>query len=303
MIISSEPTKQITQSGVYYNIHEKNYHADPCPTASFSSSIGAILLNQSPQHAWTAHPKLNPQYEPSTDKKFDIGNIAHSLFLQGIDRAHQCDFKDWRTNTAKEMRDAAREEGKVPILTKDYHHIVKMVTIAHNFLETTELKGIMKCGKPEVTFCWQHLRGITEPIFWCKARLDWLQDDHEVILDYKTTTIAEPSTFTSKIISVDYHLQAINYQRAVNALLQKVPAYFWLVQEIAQPYGCSLIGLSERMKELGTHRLERAQSIWAECLNTDRWPGYTTRTCFAEPPEWAIYREEEQLALYEELNP
>lgn len=302
MIISSEPTRQITQSGIYYNIAEKDYHADPCPTASFSSSIGAILLNQSPQHAWTAHPKLNPQYEPTTARHFDIGNIAHSLFLQGIDRAHQCDFRDWRTNDAKDMRDAARDAGEIPILTKDYHHIFKMVEIAHKFLETTELKGLMKCGKPEVTFCWMSMSVISR-MFWSKARLDWLQDDSKVILDYKTTTIAEPGTFTSKIISNDYHLQAVNYQRAVGALSHEIPEYFWLVQEISPPYGCSLVGLSERMKDLGTQRLERAQSIWAECLKIDHWPGYTTRTCFAEPPEWAIYREEEQLVLHEELNP
>lgn len=58
------------------------YHQDPAPQPSLSSSIAKILLDQSPRHAWLAHPKLNPNYVAEEDSRFDIGTAAHVMMLE-----------------------------------------------------------------------------------------------------------------------------------------------------------------------------------------------------------------------------
>ena len=59
------------QQGIY-NILAEQYHADPCVTASLSSSIAKILIEQSPMHAWMAHPRLNLKFKRQEDSRFDF---------------------------------------------------------------------------------------------------------------------------------------------------------------------------------------------------------------------------------------
>ena len=42
----------------FHAITAAQYHADPCEPLSLSSSTAWTLLNKSPKHAWSEHPKL-----------------------------------------------------------------------------------------------------------------------------------------------------------------------------------------------------------------------------------------------------
>src|SRR5260221_5320495 len=46
-----------------YDIADADYHADCCAVPSLSSSIVKLLDQQTPLHAWQAHPRLNPRFE------------------------------------------------------------------------------------------------------------------------------------------------------------------------------------------------------------------------------------------------
>ena len=64
-----------------HQIDGEDYHRDPCPEASLSSTLAKTMLAQSPLHAWTASPRLNPDWEPVNKKTFDIGRAAHRAIL------------------------------------------------------------------------------------------------------------------------------------------------------------------------------------------------------------------------------
>ena len=68
----------ITKPGVY-DLPMAEYHADPCPEPSLSSSIIRLLCSASPLHAWTAHPRLNAAYVAEESDRFDVGTAAHAL--------------------------------------------------------------------------------------------------------------------------------------------------------------------------------------------------------------------------------
>jgi hypothetical protein len=76
----------ITKPGIYRDFPTAHYFADPCPEPSLSQSVAKILVEQSPLHAFQAHPRLYvPTADEDADEKYDkaraIGNAAHALML------------------------------------------------------------------------------------------------------------------------------------------------------------------------------------------------------------------------------
>lgn len=266
-----------------YNLTSDEYHADPAPVPSLSSSIASILLNQSPQHAYLAHPRLNPFFERSSTSRFDLGSAAHMMLLERSNsKIVIVQADDWRTKAAKEARDAAQAQGNYAVLERQYNDIVEMVASARGYIGTTELSAILRHGIPEQSVFWQ------EGEIWCRARPDMLSADQAVILDYKTSDSAAPEHFAKQIGRMNYDLQAEFYLRGVpNA------TFVFLVQEITPPYACSLISLSNAYREVGQLKVKRAIKIWSECMESQRWPGYTSKILYAEPKAWDLMQAEE----------
>ena len=180
-----------------YDIPEAEYHADPCQAPSLSSSVAKILLTQSPLHAWTAHPRLNPYYEPEEKTAFDLGSAAHALLLEGEDRMTKIDAKDYKTKDAQAARDEARAAGKHPVLKARYPDVQKMRNAALLAITAcTNLSGYtLAAGLPERALIWQ------EDEIWCRCKPDSLANDRTLILDYKSTTDASPPAFNRQIES------------------------------------------------------------------------------------------------------
>lgn len=282
----------ITAPGIY-QLTADQYHMDPCPQPSLSSSIGKILIEQSPAHAWMAHPRLNLQYEREVNSRFDLGSAAHIMLLekQRSDRIVVVDAKDWRTNAAKEARDAAVAGGKFAVLIEQYNEVCLMASVARQFIDTTELAGIFENGRAEQTVIWQ------EGQAWCRCRPDWLTPDSNIIVDYKTTTDANPEAFARQIARMGYDLQAEHYTRGVHATKSedKEPKFVFLVQELAKPYLCSLVALSATYRVVGISKFKHALRLWDKCMANHDWPAYPTQIAYVEATPWI-------LAAAEELN-
>lgn len=275
----------ITATGIYTIPHDE-YHADPCPTPSLSSSVAKTLLRQSPAHAAMQHPKLNNNYVNEESSRFDLGTIAHALLLEDdSSRLITIEADDWRTKAAKEARDAARAEGKIPILVKQAAHLLKMVGTARDFLRNSEVGDFKFLA--EQMLAWQ------EGNVWCRARPDWLSTDHTLILDYKTTDDANPDAFIRQIARMGYDTQAAFYLRGLEAVDPiDQPLFVFFAQEIEPPYACSLIALSNAYLEIANAKVERAIKTWGYCLKTGDWHSYTNRILYAEPPSWAMAEHE-----------
>lgn len=273
----------ITQPGIY-TIGEE-YHLDPCPTASLSASIAKILLAKSPRHAWHAHPKLNPNYQTDDDAKFDFGSVAHAAFLEGLDVCEPLDFPDWRTKAAREARDAARASGRIPLLQKHYSAVQDMVVAADNALASCpDLSGMtLKDGQSERVLAWQ------ESGIWCRAKLDWISNERDLILDYKTTAAsASPVAWSRTLLGMGGEIQPAFYLRGNAATGGPEDArWVFLVQEVEPPYVCSLIGLSPEYLAWAAKKVDDAIRIWSRCVSANDWPGYPNRVCHIDIPAWA----------------
>ena len=260
------------------------YHADPAPTVSLSSSIAGILLDQSPYHAWLAHPRLNPRYtREEADSRFDLGSVAHMMLLERrTDRIVIVEANDWRTKAAKESREAAASEGKFAILARHFAAVEQMVIAARQFIATTELAGILEEAEPERTVLWQ------EGDFWYRCRPDLLTLDRRICLDYKTTASAAPEAFAKQIGRMGYDLQSEFYRRGVNSLTGTEPAFVFLAQEIEPPFACSLTSLSNAYRAVGESKVLRAMALWQKCLRANEWPAYSPQIHYLEPSPWQL---------------
>ncbi len=271
-----------------YDMPASEYHADT-DGPTLSSSISKILLAKTAMHAWLAHPKLNPDYKHDDDSKFDVGTAAHALFLEGENCMEIIDAPDWRTKAAREKRDAARLNGKIPVLQEKYTDVLEMANAATAAIHNCDdLSGMsMNDGGTEQTVFFD-IAGTQ-----CRSRLDWLANDRSIILDYKTTENAAPETCLRQILNLGYDIQAAFYKLAVQSVTEKNPEFVFLFQEVEKPYACSLIGMPPAFIELGSRKVAIAAAMWEKCMKTGEWPGYGKRIFWAEPPIYAVARWDE----------
>lgn len=260
------------------------YHADQvADVPSLSRSIAHILCTQTPAHARHAHPKLNPDFKREEAAKFDVGTSAHALLFHGEPGVEVCAFSDWRTNAAKEQRDAARAAGRLPMLTDQWAETQAMVAAAREQLAELDVAPIpFADGKPERTLVWDD-DGVS-----CRARVDFLHDDLATIDDYKTTSrSANPDAFIRTIFSMGYDIQAAFYLRGLEAVGGSPDADFrFVAQETFPPYALSVVSLGPAAMTIAEKKVTFAIATWRRCLERDEWNGYPTQIAYAELPAW-----------------
>lgn len=261
--------------------HDDNIGDQP----TLNATVAKLLCTRSPAHAFTAHPRLNPDYERDTDQKYDIGTAFHAVMLEGRHIVATIDAADWRKHEAKEAREIARSAGLIPLLTRQADELDRMVAAARTQLASLDVDPAMFTdGKPEQTLVWED-SGVT-----CRARLDWLRDDLATIDDIKTTRAsANPEQWTRTMYGMAADIQAAFYIRGVKALTGAEPEFRFLAVECEAPFALSVIGLAPAALALANARVDYAIDLWKKCLASGEWPGYPTRVCFAEPPSYVEY--------------
>lgn len=272
--------------GLHDAIPAGRYHADEFgEQPSLTAGIACTLLNASPLHAWTQHPRLNPHWEPREEQKFDLGRVAHQVLLEGNSVVSIVPADDWRTASAKDARDWAREHELTPLLEKDWLRVQAMVEAAREQLEAWPDGPVpFTDGKPEQTLIWA-TNGVH-----CRARIDWLRDDLTYIDDYKTTSAsANPERWTrTTLYSIGADIQVAFYLHGMDVVTgrDKRPEWRYVVQETFPPYALSVISLAPSVIELANDKIAHAIAVWRNCLERDEWPAYPHRVCWAELPPW-----------------
>lgn len=282
----------ITDPGIY-TIPLSEYIKDPAPSPSLNASVAQILLEQTPRHAWMAHPRLGNRGR-SESSRADLGTIAHGLLLED-DKSRVVIIKadDWRTKVAKEQRDEARAAGKVPILEKDMDIVGEMVRVADHVLMGSTLCNDWLDAVPEQTLLWK------QGAVWLRSRPDKLTKDGMVYWDYKTAASAHPVQFARAAINNGYDIQAALGRRGVKATKGVTPTVIFVVQEIEPPFCVSLVSLSEHFLDIADIRLAAAIEKWGAGIAKNDWPSYPDRVMHVDPP--AYYGMEQLEAIPEEV--
>lgn len=291
--LEGPPRPTVFGQGRYANIDSDDYHRDICIAPSLSSHMANTLLEQSPRHAWTQHPRLNPNHKRTEKKIFDIGTVAHSLMLgDSAAKIRIVKAKNWTTKLAREQRMAARKMGFTAILEKDAERLAAMVNAGQLQLEASDARDAFTDGESEQTLVWTETTA--SGLIWCRARLDWYPRNPLILYDYKTTGgSAHSDSFFSSAGDYGYALQAAFYMRGVEAVSGQVPQEFrFVVQETEPPYALSINAFLPDALAEAQQDMARAIELWGWCLHNDSWPGYSRRVAYGGMTPWVSRRRE-----------
>lgn len=274
---------KIEQPGSY-QISSAAYHADPAPEPSLSNSIARLLLDCSPLHAWWAHPRLNPDWQPDEgSNRLALGTAAHLLVLGRGAQLAVGEWDDWRSKDARQFRDDAIARGETPIKRPDYERAQAIAEAAH--AQAPEL-GDPEHGFAELAHVAQDPSGA-----WLRCPTDWISRDGLEVTDYKTTQgSASPLVLPRTVASLGYDLQAAFYDHVLGCLYPDRAGrmrFVFAFQEIEPPYQMCRVTLSEGDLEVARRKVRTAIDMWNECLRTGKWPGYPQHVVPIQLPPWS----------------
>ncbi len=287
-IESVVPPVKIRSPGLFRML-DTDYHADPCEVPSLSSTIGRKMIDASPAHARNDHPRLNPDFEPVNKPKFDFGSLVHKLVLGQGANIEVLPYDAWTTKEAREMRDAAYEDGKIPVKEKDFDRAEVMAAAFERQVRYCDpiIKSCMWQGESEVVAVWQ------EQSVWCRAMLDkvWVSTDGTTatILDYKTTEASAAHHDTERrIFAMQYDFQGVFYGRGLVAIMPGINElrFAIITQEVDPPFAMSILAPTIEAAELAEVKVLTALALWERCMSTNKWPGYPSATLPAKPLPW-----------------
>jgi hypothetical protein len=283
---------KIETPGIYRDFPTADYFADPTPEPSFTQSLAKILIEQSPLHAFMAHPRLTV---PSADEddageKYDkakaIGNAAHALMLHRGKTMAIGDFDSWRGKIPQAFKDEAVSAGKEPILLKHYVIAEMMVEAANDQLNRIHgCQSAFTSGDAEVVIA------NCEGGIWLRSMLDWITPDLREVWDLKTSGMSASPYNTGKLMaSAGWHTQAAMHERILDALDPKGAGrrhFYYVCQENEAPFALTVNEIGEAALTIGRKQIDYAIKMWAHCLTQNTWPAYPLRIIRPELPAWA----------------
>lgn len=291
MTIATSPT--LTCPCRIAGIRDETYHADALGFAepSLSASIATKLVSRSPYHAWLAHPRLGGK--PSTPtEQMERGTLLHALVFGTPPPVVVVDAADFKGKAAQAERDAARAEGKIPLVTAKWAEIQAQ---ADRICEGLLRKGILLGGgASEEVFLWEEDSAFG-PVL-CRGRLDhhFLPVDVALVYDLKTTENANPDDCARSLYNYGYDVQWAAYTSAVRALRPDLADQVEMRFLFAEVETGVVVQIAPDIKfqDLGMRRWRRAVETWARCLYQDEWPDYGSQVIEVTAPAWALSRED-----------
>lgn len=261
---------------------------------ALSAHVAHVLETESPLHAWTFHRLLGGKPKPSTDPQVK-GSILHNLLLEGGSKIVEIDADAYRSNAAKEARDAALEAGLLPCLTEKLADARACVERWLERFQEIRIHGApfsLYGGDTEVSLEWDDQGAL------CHGRADWINKERTLVVDLKTTEgSAAPGVCATSLLRTAAVIQDHAYRAAIEAehpeLAGRVEMIFLFAQTV-EPFAVTPIVCGNTMREIGCGRWRRAVETWNTCLRTGRWPSYTTHPIQVEAPSWAMHLEMQQ---------
>ena len=264
-----------------------------------SPSIADKVL-QAPILGWSAHRLLGNHREKKKESQVEW-QLWHAALLEGGAGIEVLDFDAFRSKDAKEARDRALHDGKIPIVRPKWEAMQGGVEAIKEQLHT---HGINLDGVVEERIEWEQ-RATSGEAVACSGYID--HRNGMTIDDLKTGSGFTSKHMAGQLIAKGHSLlQDAAYRSAISAIhledLERVKMRYVFVMT-QEPYVVTPVEMSGEYKEISRIRWQRAIDIWAACLangtNRKHWPGAVEAGTIAtvHPPGWMMSQEMEEEAL------
>ena len=272
----------VNEPGVY-DIDIDDYHSQRCcPGPSVSSSGLRVILRDCPA-LFYAFSDLNPaRFEKKVSTAFAFGKAAHALVLGEPEFNSKFILSPFDNFMTKEAR-AWRDDQKREIVRKEDMEIILQMVAAQR--RSAECMRAFTEGVAEKSILWQdRVTGI-----WLKSRPDWLpiKPEKRFTTEYKTADSIKPRKLNSAVFDYGYEMQAALTRDAIATVIGANPlGIAHVVQEKSAPFLVDCRLFTPEQIDFGRMEYRKALRIFAKCLETDVWPGYTSEASYFETPFW-----------------
>lgn len=270
------------QPGVYQGVPNETYHAGP----GVSKSGLWEIHTKSPYHF---------QFAPREEKNFfDLGEAGHIAVLEPetLEARVYRGPDDRRGNKWTDAQEFCRIENKVCLTAKDFD---KALMIRDTIHANATLNALITGSAAQVEASGYWIDPVTGVL--CRCRPDLYRPDLKIVIDLKTTTSAHPEKFARSVIDYGYHAQEAFYTDGQRACGQAVDGFLFLAVEKTDPFAFGIYELPPSIVAEGREIMRKSLDTYAECKNTDTWPGYAEGVQELKFPRWAYKMIEAPTAL------
>lgn len=262
--------------GWHKDVPFSEYLGWDCVNASLLKAI-----RRSPAHA--KHAKDNGRDDTDALR---VGRAIHSVILEP-DKFHK-EFAcapecDRRTSVGK-AKWASFVEGigqKTALKVDEYEMVMRM---HESVLAHPKAKELLTArGEPELSLAWEE----NGSGLWCKARMDYVLDDADIVVDVKSTDSADEEGFARSVLRYGYHVQDAFYRKGYQALKDRWPQFVFIAVEKEPPYGVACYSLPGDVIRRVTDEVEGSLHRLRGCMETNDWPGYGLGITELVLPAWA----------------
>jgi hypothetical protein len=256
-----------------HSLEESYYHSLP-----YISKTGLDYINKSPQH-FIAY-KNSPQ-KPTPAMLF--GSALHASVLE----PHLFKAKyvkapdvDKRTNVGKStLAEFLKHNiGKTLLDPDDFDRIQKMTEEIYSHPTASKL---LSGGEAERSLIFD----IEKYGIRMKSRVDYLKGN--LITDLKTCEDASADGFQRSVAAYRYHVQAGVYSSALTALTgSELQSMAFIAIEKKEPFGIGIYLLDDFFIDAGKIAFEKNMQSYAECVKSDKWPGFDVNPVTLTAPRW-----------------
>lgn len=275
--------------GLHLDVDHDDYIRDPAERPSLSSSVATTLATKAPLHGWFKHPRLGGGENGGPTPSQGRGSILHKLLLGKGQDVAVFDFPDFKKADARDARDAAIAEGKIPVVLSKFEEMKKTATVLIRRLAD---RGIILSGQSEVTGIWEK-EGVL-----CRLRADHLiVTDAVDIIDIKTCTNAAPEKMVNDFVEYGDDVQDAAYTEGMGELIPEMVGRIrmrFIFCEAEAPNDVIVYEPPGDMRELGARRWRRGRDSWKRNLETygeQEWPGYSITPIKPGPPAYVLTRD------------
>ncbi len=288
-----EFTGLITEPGLYPDVPEAKYHADPVAHewGSLSVSAAKLLVPPAPAAKFAyarKHGKL-----PSKAQK--LGTLAHALtFGQPTDDVEVLDFENRTRNKAFiKAETEVLAAGRRVVLRKEWD---EAAAIAAAIWANPTAAGLLDGADYEVSGFWTD----AEFGIWQRMRMDasTLRFAMPTIVDLKTSADASEESFAKSMADYGYVRQDVHYREGWAALLGCDPGdidFVNVVVESEPPYLTATYRPHEQDIDRASHQLRAARERFRDCSESGTWPGYSQEIETLELPRYKRQQMEREI--------
>ena len=271
-------------NGIVHGLSDTDYHAHP----ALSSSGARMLL---PEYKGSPKKYQWAQSHPRTSRTFDVGHAAHTKILGvGAGIIHYPEEHLTPSgNVSKGKGTVAWEEeqraaGLTPVSPDEAAQVDAM---AEAVLTHPTARAILEVAAHREVSLFSDIYGV--PV---RARFDALSEETRngvYGVDVKTTDDATKVGAERAVSKWGYDFQDAWYDDVHRAVTGRpVDQFFLICVEKSGPYEVAVMCLPEMWRQMGKTKAAEARRVYAECVESGEWPGYTTEIQFLDPPAWAV---------------